>query len=163
MAMAYTAAASTGGTVMVHGDLAPPVRIARAAEHAGAVEVHGDVARTVEGDHPAFAATVAQFHLDHLVHCLRQPHVPVAHQRAHVVGDHLADVVLALAGARYRAAVVAGIRTGADERRVADPAAVLVGEATGGGGRGKIAIAIERHRADGPPAVFPAQRARVRG
>src|SRR5690242_17825558 len=119
--------------VAVHGDLPPSVRIARAAEHAGAVEIHGNVAGTVEGDDSAFPAAAAQFHLHHLVHRLRERHAAVLHESAHVVGDHLANVVLALAGTGHRTGCVARVGAGADERGVADAAAVLVGEASGGG------------------------------
>src|SRR6516225_262195 len=132
MAIAYTAAPSLMRYVAVHGDLAPPAGVARPAEHAGAVEVHGDVAGAVERDDPAFAAGAAQLHLNHFVHRLRQRQATVAHLRAHIVGDHLADEVLALAGAGHRTGLVAGVRAGTDERSVADPSTVLVGEAAGG-------------------------------
>src|SRR5215469_14613758 len=149
MAIAYTAAPSVLRCVAVHGDLAPPAGIARPAEHADTVEVHDDVAGAVERDDPAFTAGAAQLHLNHLVHRLRQRQATVVHLRAHIVGDHLADEVLTLAGAGHRTGLVAGVRAGADERGVADPTAVLVGEATGGGGRREVAGAIERHGADG--------------
>src|SRR6516162_2061825 len=130
MAMAYMLGASVTG-VAVHGDLVPPAGVARAAEHADAVEVHGDVAAAVEGDDPAFAAAAAQLHLHHLVYRLRQRHAAVVHQRAHVVCHHLPDVVLALPRAGHRTGLVVRVRSGADERGVADPPAVFVGEPTG--------------------------------
>src|SRR5215469_6643880 len=133
MAIAYMAAPSVLRVVAVHGDLAPSMGIARAAEHADAVEVHGGVAGAVEGDDAAFAARAPQLHLNDLVHRLRQRQVAVEHQRAHIVGNHLADVVLALAGPGYRTGLVVGVRAGADQRSVPDPSVVLVGEAPGGG------------------------------
>src|SRR5499427_5859718 len=151
MAMAYMAALSIT-RVAVHGDLPPPARIACAAEHAGTVEIHGDVATPVQGNHATLAAGAAQFHLHHLVYRLRETHAPILHQRAHVVRNHLAYVVLALARSGDRAGVIAGVSARADERRVADAAAVLVGQ-TAGGGRGReIPGAVERHRADGAHA-----------
>src|SRR6516164_4711523 len=162
MAMAYMAAASMT-RFAVHGDFAPPARVARAAEHADAVEIHGDVAAAVESDDPAFAATAAQLHLHHLVHRLRQRHAAVIHQRTHVVRDHLADVVLALPGAGHRTRLVVRIGSGADERGVADPAAVLVGESAGGSRGREIAGAIERDRADRAHAARTLGEAEARG
>src|SRR6516162_5516141 len=134
MAIAYMAAPSVMRVVAVHGDLAPSMGIARAAEHADAVEVHGDVAGVVEGDEAAFAAGAAQLYLHHLVHRLCQRQVAIEHQRTHIVGNHLADVILTLAGTGYGTGLVAGVRAGADERGIPDPSVVLVGEAPGGGG-----------------------------
>src|SRR5215470_1442348 len=147
MAMAYMAALSIT-RVAVHGDLPPPARIACAAEHAGTVEIHGDVATPVQGDNATLAAGAAQFHLHHLVYRLREAHAAVLHERAHVVRNHLAYVVLALAGSGDRTGVIARVGARADERRVADAAAVLVGQTSGGGRGGEIPGAIERHRAD---------------
>src|SRR5215469_6356172 len=163
MAIAYTAAPSGMRYVAVHGDFAPSAGVARSAEHAGAVEVHGDIAGAVERDDPAFTAGAAQLHLNHLVHRLRQRQATVAHLRAHIVGDHLADEVLTLAGARHRTGLVARVRAGADERGVPDPPAVLVGEAAGGGGRREVAGAIERHGADGSDAAFRLRHHDLRG
>src|SRR6516165_1695780 len=163
MAMAYTAAPSVMRYVAVHGDLAPSAGVARPAEHAGAVEIHGDVASAVERDDPAFAAGAAQLHLNYFVHRLRQRQPTVAHLRAHIVGDHLADEVLTLASAGHRTGLVAGVRAGTDERSVPDPSAVLVGEAPGGSGRREVAGAIERHGADGSHAAFRARHHDLRG
>src|SRR5215469_3819908 len=163
MAIAYTAAPSVIGCVAVHGDLAPPAGVARPAEHADTVEVHDDVAGAVERDDPAFSAGAAQLHLNHLVHRLRQRHATVVHLRAHIVGDHLADEVLTLAGAGHRAGLVACISAGADERGVPDAPAVLVGEAPGGSGRCEVAGAIERHGADGSHALSAQRRHGLRG
>src|SRR5215472_18368963 len=163
MAIAYTAAPSVVRCVAVHGDLAPPAGVARPAEHADTVEVHDDVAGAVELDDPAFSAGAAQLHLNYLVHRLRQRQATVVHLRAHVVGDHLADEVLTLAGAGHRTGLIAGVRAGADERAVPDPPAVLVGEATGGSRRREVAVVIERHGADRSHAAFRARHHDLRG
>src|SRR5205085_11604546 len=75
--------------ITIHGDVAPAVRVARAAEHADTVEIHGDVPVSVHGDHAPLAAGAAQLLVDALAHRLRERQVPVLHQRADVVGDHL--------------------------------------------------------------------------
>src|SRR5262249_50081886 len=160
MAIACMAAPSVMRVVAVHRDLVPSMGIARAAEHTDAVEVHGGVAGAVDGEDAAFAARAAQLHLNDLVHRLRQRQVAVENQRTHIVGNHLADVVLALAGAGYRTGLVAGVRAGADQRGVPHPTVVLVGEAPGGGGCREVAGAVERHRTNRAHAVV---RARVDG
>src|SRR5215831_7535621 len=163
MAIACMAASSVMRVLAVHRDLAPSMGIARAAEHTDAVEVYGGVAGAVEGDDAAFAARAAQLHLNDLVHRLRQRQVAVEHQRAHIVRNHLADVVLALARPGYRTGLVAGICAGADQRGVPDPSVVLVGEAPGGGGCRQVAGAVERHRTDSSHAVVRARNDGLRG
>src|SRR2546430_13564692 len=135
--------------ITIHGDVAPAARVARAAEHADAVEIHGDVPVPVHGDHAPLAAAAAQLLVDELAHRLRERQVPVFHQRADVVGDHLTDEELALSGAGDRAGVIVGVGARTDDGRVADPPAVLVGEPPGGGGGGEMARAVEGHRPHG--------------
>src|SRR3984893_16505668 len=139
--------------ITVHGDVPPAARIARAAKHADAVEVHGDVAASVHGDHAALAPAAAQLLVDDFAHRLRQRQVPILHQRADVVGHHLADEEFALSGAGDRAGGIVGVGAGPHDGRIPDPPAVLVGEPPGGGGGGEMAGAIEgdgAHGAGGP-------------
>ena len=84
----------------------------------------------------------------------------LADLRADFVGDADADEIFARAGRRDRAAAVVGIGAGADDRRIADPAPALAGEAAGRGRGGDMALLVERDRAD--RAVFEVRRRNAR-
>ena len=77
----------------------------------------------------------------------------------HVVAEAGADETLAGAGAGQREGRVVGEGADPGNRRVADAARMLVGEAAGGRRRGQVTVAITRHGADG--AVFLAVGAQV--
>jgi hypothetical protein len=76
---------------------------------------------------------------DHVLGCFRQRVAAVGHASADVARHDTADVELAPAGAGDRA-LVGGVGAGADDRRVADAAELLVGHAAGGGARGDVAL-----------------------
>src|SRR5215467_1051998 len=130
MAMAYMSFLRPSVGVAVHGDLTMPARVAHPAVHARTVEIHGVVAVAVQRDHAALAAAAFELVVDHGAYRRLERHVLVGHHRADVVGDHLADVELALAGAGGRARL-AGIGAGADDRRVAHTSVELVGDTAG--------------------------------
>ena len=62
------------------------------------------------------------------------------HPRADLVGDAGPDEIFAGAGGRDRAGAVVGKGAGADQRRIADPAPALAGQAAGRGRRGDMAV-----------------------
>ena len=79
------------------------------------------------------------------------------------MGGGGADVELAPAGARHRAARV-GPGAGTDDRRVTDPAPALVGHAAGGGAGGQVAFAVQCQRTDRAEIGLARQlRCRIRG
>src|SRR3712207_7230091 len=48
----------------------------------------------------------------------------------------------------FRSAAVVGPGARPDDRRIADPAPALAGDAAGRGGGGEMAVRVQRHRAD---------------
>ena len=78
------------------------------------------------------------------------------HPGADFVGDGGADEIFARAGGGDRAGAVVGIGAGADQRRVADPAPALAGEAAGRGRRGDMAV--QRRRRPRRPCRISAPR-----
>ena len=86
------------------------------------------------------------------------------HPRTYLVRHAGADEELARPGGRNRAGAIVGIVARADHRRIADPAPALAGQPAGGSGRGDVAFAVDRHRADGAVLevdVEPAEVARL--
>ena len=87
---------------------------------------------TVEGDDPAGLGLLRLELLhDHPPGGLVQADPLVLHAGAHVVGDDVADEVLAPAGGADTAALV-GVRARPDDRRISDPTPLLVGHPAGG-------------------------------
>jgi hypothetical protein len=58
--------------------------------------------------------------------------------------------ILARSGRRHRRGTVVGVSSGADQRRIADPAPVFAGDPAGRGRGGNVAAGIARDCADGP-------------
>jgi hypothetical protein len=69
---------------------------------------------------------------------------------ADLVGDAQPDEILARSGRRHRRGTVVGVSSGADQRRIADPAPVFAGDPAGRGRGGNVAAGIARDCADGP-------------
>src|SRR5690606_39096805 len=115
------------------------IRADPAAVHAAGVEREGDRAVGAEHDRAAVAARGRDQAVDHVVGRLLDRVAGQAHPRADLVRGRGADVELAPAGGRDRAASV-GPGARADDRRVADAAVALVGHATGRGTGGKVSL-----------------------
>ena len=73
----------------------------------------------------------------------------IGHAGGNVVGDGVADELLADAGAADGAGGVVGIGARADDRRIADAAVFLVRPAAGRSAGGQVAVRVEGHAADG--------------
>src|SRR5262249_18664291 len=104
----------------------------------------------VDRDEPAVAAETGQDVVQQLVYRLLECEPTVLDRIADVVGGDCADEILTVPGGRYRTHAVLRVRTGADDRRVADPPRPLVAPATGGGCGGKIAPGVACHCAHRP-------------
>src|SRR5690606_22915367 len=107
-----------------------------AAVHALGIEREGNAAVRAQRDRAAVATGGGNVAVDHRLGGPGQGRAGQAHARAYFVRRGGADVELAPAGARHRAARV-GPGAGADDRRVADAAVALVGHAAGGRARGE--------------------------
>ena len=89
---------------------------------------------------------------EHGVERLLQRLAAEPHALGELVRGDGADEIFARAGRRHRRGSVVGISARADQRRIADPAPALGGQAAGRGRRRDMAVDIDRDRADG--AVF---------
>ncbi|UWX04843.1 O-acetyl-ADP-ribose deacetylase [Pseudoxanthomonas sp. NC8] len=118
-----------------------------AAVHALGVEREGDAAVGAQRDGAAIAAGGGDVAVDHRLGSAGQRLSGQAHARADFVRGGGADVELAPAGARHRAACV-GPGAGTDDRRIADAAVALVGHPAGGGAGGQPALRVQGQRAD---------------
>ena len=99
-----------------------------------------------DGDQPAVAAEALEAP-DRLDAGVLQPEPAVAQQRVHLVRERGPDDRLAVTGARDRDGLV-GPRAGADQRRIADAAEPLAGDAAGRGRGRQAALGVARHGAD---------------
>src|ERR1051326_9209032 len=124
-----------------------------ASVHPFGVERHREVSVAVEDDAAAVAHLwfeVLELVVDHFVAGLLDGHPFVFVERGDVVGDGVADEVLACAGGGDGDGVVRGVGAGADDRGVADAAELLVRRAAGRRAGGEIAFLVERDGAHGP-------------
>src|SRR5205809_2641578 len=145
---ASSVSSSSRIALIVGGDHTSAPEIDAAAVHAFAVEGHRDAAAAVDGNQAAAAAEAGD---------LRQGgaagpgerFAPIAHAGRDVEREHRAQEELAVAGAGDGARGVVRVDAGADDRRIADAAWKLAGDAAGGGRRREVAGAIEGHRSDG--------------
>src|SRR5439155_25535786 len=106
----------------------------------------------------ALAVELPQLLLANLVGGLLDGEALVLDQRDDVVGDGVADEELAVSGTRDAARLVIRIRPRADDRGVAKTSRPFVRHAARRRARREIAVAIQRHRADGAEVAWPHRR-----
>ena len=112
-----------------------------------AVEGHHDVTVLVQSDHTAISALRDELLHDDGVRRRGEGLAPVPHPSADVVRDDVAHEVLPFARSRHGAGR-AGVGAGPDDRRIADPAPPLVGQAAGRGPGGDPPLLVQGHGAD---------------
>src|SRR5438552_17696561 len=144
---ASSVSSSSRVALIVGGDHTSAPEIDAGAVHDFAVERHRDAAAAVDGNQAATTAEAGD---------LRQGgaagpgerFAAIPHAGRDVEREHRAQEELAVAGAGDGARGVVGVDAGADDRRIADAAGKLAGDAAGGGRRREVAGAIQRYRAD---------------